>query len=56
MLNTDIQYKRYSLLINLGIKLFIPPLLKGGKGGFENREKIPLNPPFSKGDVIGYIT
>lgn len=27
-----------------------PPLKKGGKGGFESSEKIPLNPPFPKGE------
>ncbi len=26
----------------------IPPLQKGGKGGFESTAEIPLNPPFSK--------
>ena len=31
---------------------FYPPFLKGGKGGFYNRLKIPLNPPFSKGDFL----
>jgi predicted CXXCH cytochrome family protein len=28
----------------------IPPLQKGGKGGFESSPEIPLNPPFSKGE------
>jgi hypothetical protein len=28
-----------------------PPLKKGGKGGFEATGEIPLNPPFSKGEV-----
>ena len=28
----------------------IPPLKKGGEGGFESRAKIPLNPPLSKGE------
>jgi predicted CXXCH cytochrome family protein len=28
-----------------------PPLQKGGKGGFESAGKIPLNPPFPKGDA-----
>lgn len=28
----------------------IPPLKKGGKGGFESAAKIPLSPPFSKGE------
>ena len=32
-------------------KAQIPPLQKGGKGGFESSGKIPLNPPFSKGEV-----
>jgi predicted CXXCH cytochrome family protein len=27
-----------------------PPLEKGGKGGFESATKIPLNPPFPKGE------
>jgi len=27
-----------------------PPLEKGGRGGFFMPPKIPLNPPFSKGD------
>jgi tetratricopeptide (TPR) repeat protein len=27
-----------------------PPLKKGGKGGFESQTKIPLNPPFPKGE------
>jgi len=31
--------------------VFYPPFYKGGQGGFYNsRLKIPLNPPFSKGD------
>jgi hypothetical protein len=30
-----------------------PPLAKGGKGGFrEIVYKIPLNPPFSKGEIL----
>jgi predicted CXXCH cytochrome family protein len=28
----------------------IPPLKKGGKGGFESTREIPLNPPLSKGE------
>ena len=28
-----------------------PPLQKGGKGGFKSATEIPLNPPFSKGEV-----
>ena len=31
------------------IIVYIPPLEKGGKGGFETW-KIPLNPPLLKGD------
>jgi len=31
--------------------LISPPFIKGGEGGFyNNRLKIPLNPPFAKGD------
>jgi hypothetical protein len=30
-----------------------PPLEKGGVGGFENPGKIPLNPPFPKGEIAG---
>ena len=30
----------------------IPPLQKGGKGGFESSPEIPLNPPFSKGELL----
>ena len=29
----------------------IPPLKKGGKGGFGSTDKISLNPPFSKGEM-----
>lgn len=28
----------------------VPPLKKGGKGGFESPSEIPLRPPFSKGE------
>jgi len=28
-----------------------PPFLKGGRGDFINRLKIPLNPPLEKGDL-----
>ena len=31
---------------------FLPPFPKGGKGEFYKRPKIPLNPPFSKGDFL----
>ena len=31
---------------------FLPPFAKGGQGGFDICLKIPLNPPFSKGDLI----
>ena len=30
--------------------LQLPPLQKGGKGGFKSESEIPLNPPFSKGE------
>jgi predicted CXXCH cytochrome family protein len=32
-----------------------PPLKKGGEGGFDVNSKIPLNPPFSKGENLGFI-
>jgi hypothetical protein len=37
----------------------IPPFVKGGEGGFSQGvpKQIPLNPPFSKGDLeaINYL-
>ena len=30
--------------------LQLPPLQKGGKGGFKSESEIPLSPPFSKGE------
>ena len=32
-----------------------PPFAKGGKGGVGERLKIPLNPPFSKGDSTAFF-
>jgi hypothetical protein len=39
---------------NLALIWLIPPLGKGGKGGFSyaHLDQIPLSPPFSKGEVV----
>ena len=50
--------KDISILIKNISVINFPPLVKGGgEGGFEScfQCKIPLNPPFSKGDFNGIV-